>query len=114
MIEGQGRKRDFGGDVNVATRMRPTYQSAMSSVSPSPAMPVTGPNISGCVPHWCVPDAVNYAFGFTTAVAMSREPHAFFTRTQNSEGELIAGVVNSDLVAPAIGDAMLPLWPLYH
>ena len=52
--------------------------------------------------------------GDTVAVALSREPHALVTRTQNSDGVVMAGVCSEFDVAPAIGNAVLPLWPWYH
>jgi hypothetical protein len=39
----------------------------------------------------------------TVAVQLSVEPHAFVTRTQKSDGAVIAGVVNREAVAAAIG-----------
>src|ERR1043165_7412539 len=73
-----------------------------------------GPNISGCVPHWCVPAALVDYLGDTVAVALSREPQPLVTRTQNSVAVVIGGVCSEFDVAPAIGNAVEPVWPWYH
>ena len=74
---------------------------------------VTRPEHLGLRPPLVLRGSVSYR-GDTRAVALSREPQAFVTRTQNSVGVVTTGVVSVEDVAPAIGNAVLPECPTYH
>ena len=98
-----------------------THDHPQTMLVPRPEhLGLSAPRVSFCHPGWDPPEAGGsrnsgyQLLGETVAAALSREPHALLTRTQYGVEPVTGGVVNVALVAPAIGNRVLPLGPRYH